>query len=69
VLKQEHAAKLAVLSRVQEGLREAYVVLEGLRLGVEWELAPPIKTEIARVADKLKAALTTAHASQPEEEQ
>jgi hypothetical protein len=32
-----------------EALREAYVILEVLRIGTAWEIAPAIKTEIAKL--------------------
>ncbi len=43
--------------RLREAAQRAYVILEGLRLAVEWELAPAIKREIAEVAPLLAAAL------------
>jgi hypothetical protein len=47
----------SALTQSQNAMKPAYVILEGLRLGVDWELAPPIKTEIARVAKLLEATL------------
>lgn len=52
-----HVRLREALKEQRPALERAWQLLEGLRLGVEWELAPPIKREIATVADHLAALL------------
>jgi hypothetical protein len=47
---EENAQLLASAWAQREALRRAFVILEGLRLAVDWELAPPIMKEIGEVA-------------------
>jgi hypothetical protein len=53
----EKPAERARVDALTAALEPAFVLLEGLRLGVEWELAPPIRAEIARVAELLAVLL------------
>lgn len=39
----------AEIDRLRRGLAESQVMLEALNIAVEWELAPAIKQEIARL--------------------
>lgn len=48
------------LAEARAALRDAYIILEGLRLGVEWELSPAIMDAIAIWCDRAKAVLTGA---------
>lgn len=54
---EENARIFGAAWQTREALRRAFVILEGLRLAVEWELAPSIKREIADVAGLAKNAL------------
>jgi hypothetical protein len=47
---EENARILGAAWQTREALRRAFVILEGLRLAVDWELAPPIMKEIGEVA-------------------
>jgi hypothetical protein len=49
----------AELQRLREGMGRAFIILEGLRLAVDWELVPPIKREIADVAEMAKRLLAS----------
>jgi len=49
---------LAECERLREVAQEAFVVLEGLRLSVQWELAPQIMAKIQELCPRLAAALS-----------
>jgi hypothetical protein len=53
----ENARILGAAWQTRHALERAFVILEGLRLVVDWELAPPIKREIADVAKLAEDAL------------
>lgn len=55
--------RLSRRKQVELALRETYILLEGLRIGVEWELAPPIKDKIAEVAELVRVVLQQPSAS------
>jgi hypothetical protein len=56
---QRDGRSVVTTEALREVLQRSYVILEGLRLGVEWELAPSIRAEIAAACEQVKAALAT----------
>lgn len=42
---------------MREALENAYVLIEGLRIGTDWEIAPTIKTAMAEWSIRAEAAL------------
>ena len=53
---------------MREAMEPAFVILEGLRLSVKWELAPDIVQEIERVCPLVMAALAPSPAARTETE-